>query len=230
MYCDIRSEIRLRAECEDDMLNSRNRTGSDAEPALIEQASGGNLEAFNQLVLNHQDLAYSHAYTLLGDRPLSEDVVQESFIKAFQNMPGFRGGSFRAWLLKIVTNTAYDLLRRSGRHPTRPLFPEDEDGDEMESPAWLADPSASVEAAIERKQERQRIEQVLQELPESYRSAVTLVDIDELDYLEAAQALNIPLGTLKSRLARARLRIAEALRQGTDYSEQSGRRPANAIM
>ena len=113
------------------------------EETLVEQAINGDLEAFNQLVLAYQNLAYHHAFALLGDRDLAEDATQDSFIRAFQAMHGFRGGSLRGWLLKIVTNSAYDLLRRSYRHPSQPLFPEDETGEDIESPCWL-EGSASV--------------------------------------------------------------------------------------
>lgn len=183
----------------------------DMEETWVRQAVQGDLEAFNQLVLSHQDMAYNHARALLGDSDSAEDAVQESFIKAFQNLNGFRGGSFRGWLLRIVTNSAYDMLRRSGRRPTQPLFPEDDDGEEIESPAWLADPNASVHEAVERDEENQRLYQLLDELPEVYRSVLTLIDLHELDYLEAAEALKIPIGTVKSRLARARLRMKEKL-------------------
>lgn len=183
----------------------------DMEETWVRKALQGDLEAFNQLVLNYQDMAYNHARALLGDPDSAEDAVQDSFIKAFQNLNGFRGGSFRSWLLRIVTNSAYDMLRRSGRRPTQPLFPDDDDGEEIESPAWLVDPNASVQEAVERDEENQRLYQLLDELPEVYRSVLTLIDLHELDYLEAAEALNVPIGTVKSRLARARLRMKEKL-------------------
>ena len=181
----------------------------DMEEMWVRRAARGDLEAFNQLVLNFQDMAYSHARALLGDPDSAEDVVQDSFIKAFQSLNGFRGGSFRGWLLRIVTNSAYDMLRRSGRRPTQPLFPEGEDGEEIESPAWLADPNASVQETVEREEESKRLYQLLDELPEVYRSVLTLIDLYELDYLEAAEALKVPVGTIKSRLARARLKMKQ---------------------
>ncbi|NUQ86666.1 MAG: sigma-70 family RNA polymerase sigma factor [Anaerolineales bacterium] len=184
----------------------------DAEEMRVRQAAGGDLDAFNQLVLDHQDMAYRHALALLGDPASAEDAVQESFIKAFQGLSAFRGGSFRGWLLRIVTNSAYDMLRHSKRRPIQPLFPEDEYGEEVESPAWLADPNASVEGSVEQDEEAKRIHQLLDELPEVYRSVITLIDLYELDYAEAAQALKVPIGTIKSRLARARLQMQEKLR------------------
>lgn len=181
------------------------------EMELVRSATKGDLEAFNQLVLSYQDMAYHHAYALLGDADTADDVTQESFIKAFQHIDSFRGGSFRAWLLRIVTNTAYDLMRQSKRRTTQPLFPENEDGDEIESPAWLIDRSDSVETIIEQTEETARLYQALDNLPEAYRSAITLVDFYELDYAEAARVLKVPLGTVKSRLARARLQMQEKL-------------------
>lgn len=185
----------------------------------IQQASKGDLDALNQLVLAYQNMAYRHAYALLGDPALAEDATQESFIKAFQAMDRFRGGSFRGWLLKIVTNSAYDLLRRDRKHPAQPLFPEDENGEELESPAWLFDPASSVQDAVERNDLTRELNQLLRKLPEVYRSVLLLVDVDELDYSEAAQALNVPIGTVKSRLARARLQMQRKLKARIHYSD-----------
>ena len=192
----------------------RNLTNNSyAEDAkLIESASVGDLEAFNQLVLRYQNLAYSHAYAMLGNPAQAEDATQESFIRAFQALHTFHGASFRAWLLKIVTNSAYDLLRRAHRHPALSLVPEDENGEDVESSAWLADPSADIQEIVEQRELSTQIYQALDELPEAFRSVLTLIDVNEMDYTEAAQALNIPLGTVKSRLARARLQMQEKLK------------------
>ena len=188
----------------------------DGEVKLIERAAAGDLDAFNQLVLRYQDTAYSLAYTLLRDPNQAEDAAQESFLKAFQAMNGFRGGSFRAWLLKIVTNSSYDLLRRSQRHPAQSLFQQDENGQEVESLPWLVDPAADVQGILEQCELSKQIYQALDELPEVFRSVLTLIDVNEMDYVEAAKVLNIPLGTVKSRLARARLQMQEKLRDNAE--------------
>lgn len=193
-------------------MKSRNRSSPPDEAMLTRSASDGDLEAFNQLVLRYQNMAYNHAYALLGDVSLAEDITQESFIKAFQAMNTFRGDSFRSWLLKIVTNSAYDSYRRSRRHPTQPLFPQDEDGEEIESPVWLIDTMSSVQDRVEENELSKDIYKMLDELPDVYRSVLTLIDIDELDYAEAAEALRVPVGTVKSRLARARLQMRSKLR------------------
>lgn len=203
-------------------MSSTNSSFPLSESSLIEKAIQGDLDAFNQLVLEYQSLAYNHAYAMLGDQATAEDATQESFIRAFQNLGSFRGGSFRAWLLKIVTNMSYDFMRRTKRHPTEPLFPEDEYGEEMESPTWLADPSPSIEATVEEKEFSDSIYQMLNELPDVYRSVLTLVDLYEFDYSEAAAILKVPMGTVKSRVARARLQMQEKLKGTMDYKRSLG--------
>lgn len=182
------------------------------DEALVLAASKGDLEAFNQLVLSYQNLAYHHAYSLMGDPASAEDVAQESFVKAFQAVGSFRGGSFRSWLLRIVTNCAYDILRRSQRYPLQPLFPEDDNGEELESAPWLADPSASVQDAVEQAEFSEEIRGLMEQLPDAYRNVLMLVDIYQFDYSEAAQTLRVPIGTVKSRLARARLQMRGMLK------------------
>jgi RNA polymerase sigma-70 factor (ECF subfamily) len=191
-------------------MNSEQIPYQYSEEMLIITASKGDLDAFNELVLAYQNVAYYHAYALLRDPALAEDATQDSFIRAFQNIAGFRGGSFRAWILKIVTNAAYDMLRRSKRHPTQSLYPEDEYGDEIETPAWLAD-TTSVQDTVEQSEFSRDLYRLIDDLPLVYRTVLTLVDLHDLDYAEVADALKIPLGTVKSRLARARYRISEKL-------------------
>jgi RNA polymerase sigma-70 factor (ECF subfamily) len=108
----------------------------------------------------------------------------------------------------------YDFLRQSHRHPTEPLFPQDEYGEEIESPVWLVDPASYVQDRVEANELSKDIYKMLDELPDLYRSVLTLIDIHELDYTEAAEALRIPIGTVKSRLARARLQMKSKLRGG----------------
>lgn len=192
----------------------------DMEEVWTQQAANGDLDAFNQLVLKHQDLAYRHAVSMLNDGWMAEEVVQEGFLKAFQNMKSFRGGSFRAWLMRIVTNTAYDVLRQTSKKPTQPLFPDDDEGEEMESPRWLADPNTSVEGSVEQEEQVQFIYRTMNELQDIYRTVLTLVDLQDFDYEEAAQALNVPVGTVKSRLARARLQMKEKLGNSLNHMDQ----------
>ena len=181
------------------------------ESLLTLKASKMDLDAFNLLVLKYQDLIYNHAHALLGDHYEAEDATQESFIKAFRHIGNFRGGAFRPWILKITTNTCYDKLRKSKRITQSALFVENEYGEEQDSPFWIADPTASVQITIEQKELSKNLHNMIDELPSNYRSALTLVDVYEMDYATAAQILKVPLGTLKSRLTRARFLMRNKL-------------------
>ncbi|HEY5669428.1 MAG TPA: sigma-70 family RNA polymerase sigma factor [Anaerolineales bacterium] len=181
------------------------------EAALISDARQGDLNAFNRLILAYQDLVYAQAYRMMGEPEAAEDATQEAFISAFRSIRSYRGGSFRAWLLRIVTNACYDELRRRKRRPTTPLEPMDAEDEEIESPHWLADPSESPEDRTERLELDQAIQNCLEDLPPDFRSVVVLVDIQGFDYIEAAEVIKKPVGTVKSRLSRARLRLRDCL-------------------
>jgi RNA polymerase sigma-70 factor (ECF subfamily) len=181
------------------------------EPALIQAALRGDLDSFNRLVLSYQDIVYNQAYRMMGEAAAAEDATQDAFISAYKNLRAYRGGSFRAWLLRIVTNACYDELRRRKRRPTTPLEPTDVEDEEVESPHWLADPSQTPEEAAESNELQQAIQRCLDGLPEEFRTVVVLVDVQGLDYSEAGTAVGSPVGTVKSRLARARLRLRDCL-------------------
>jgi RNA polymerase sigma-70 factor (ECF subfamily) len=181
------------------------------EITLIHDAQQGDLEAFNRLVLTHQDALYNTALRILNDENQAADATQEAFISAFRALNSYRGGSFKAWLMRTVTNACYDELRRQKRRPTTPLEPEGEDGEEVESPRWLADPGASPEQSLEQAEIEHAIEHCLKSLPTDFRTVVVLADIQGMDYTEVASSLRKPLGTVKSRLARARMRLRECL-------------------
>jgi RNA polymerase sigma-70 factor (ECF subfamily) len=182
------------------------------EIALITSAQQGDLNAFNTLILHYQDAVFNTAVRILGDEDMAQDAAQEAFISAFQSIKSFRGGSFKAWILRTVTNACLDELRRQKRRPTTPLEPETSDGEEMDSPKWLADPSMTPAQKAEADEIEHAIQHCLDALPVEFRSVVVLADVQGLDYTEVAAAARVPLGTIKSRLARARLRLRECLR------------------
>ncbi len=182
------------------------------ESALIQDAVKGDLDAFNRLVLTYQDAVYNQGLRLLGDHAAAADASQDAFLSAYRNLRTYRGGSFKAWLLKIVTNLCYDDLRRKKRRPVISLEPQDEEGEEVESPRWAIDPGERPEEALERVELERAIQHCLDNLPVEFRSVVVLVDVQGLDYSEAAQSMGKPVGTVKSRLARARLRMQDCLR------------------
>lgn len=181
------------------------------ELALIHEAQRGDLDSFNTLVLTYQDSLFNTALRIMGDEEAAADATQEAFLSAFRAIKSFRGGSFKAWLLRTVTNACYDELRRHKRRPTVPLEPETDDGEEMETPRWLADPSMSPEEEAEVDELEHAIQHCLDELPVEFRAVVVLTDIQGMDYKEVATSIRVPLGTIKSRLARARLRLRECL-------------------
>jgi RNA polymerase sigma-70 factor (ECF subfamily) len=178
---------------------------------LIQDAQNGDLEAFNRLVLSYQDALYNTALRILGDDYLAADATQDAFISAFRNLNSYRGGSFKAWLMRTVTNACYDELRRQKRRPTVSLEPANSDDEEIESPRWLADSSMSPAEKFEADELEHAIQHCLNNLPDDFRTVVVLADIQGIDYAEVAKIAKAPLGTIKSRLARARLRLRECL-------------------
>lgn len=181
------------------------------EQALITDAQRGNLDAFNTLVLHYQDSVFNTALRILGDEDQAADASQEAFISAFKSISSFRGGSFKAWLMRTVTNACYDELRRQKRRPTTPLEPDTDDGEEMDSPRWLADPNMTPAQQAEADEVEHAIQHCLDNLPLEFKTVVVMADIQGMDYTEVAAAVRVPLGTIKSRLARARLRLRECL-------------------
>ncbi len=181
------------------------------EIALIQSAKQGDLDSFNRLVLSYQDLVYSHAFRMIGEEEYADDATQNTFISAYNHLSSFRGGSFKAWLLRIVTNACYDELRRRKRRPTVPLEPLDDAGEEVETARWMIDPGEKPEDQVERVELQHAIQHCLDNLPDEFRSTVVMVDVEGMDYLEASQAMGKPIGTIKSRLARARMRLRDCL-------------------
>jgi RNA polymerase sigma-70 factor, ECF subfamily len=182
------------------------------ELALVRAALDGDLDAFNRLVLAYQDMAFNLAYRMLSDDDAAEDVTQTAFISAYTHLKDYRGGSFKSWLMRMVTNACYDELRRRKRRPTVPLTPMDDDEEEeIESPAWLADGSPSPEEQVSAEELDRAVKHCLEDLPDDFRAVVVMVDVEGLDYQEVAEVIGKPLGTIKSRLARARLKLRDCL-------------------
>jgi RNA polymerase sigma-70 factor (ECF subfamily) len=181
------------------------------EQALVRDAQHGDLDAFNRLVLVYQDMAFNLAFRMLGDDAQAEDATQNAFFSAYRSLGSFRGGSFKAWLLRTVTNACYDELRRRMRHPTTPLEPENDDEEEIENPSWMKDDGFSPEESMEQVEMERAIQHCLEGLPEEFRAVAILVDVQGMDYQEVSELIEKPLGTIKSRVSRARLRLRECL-------------------
>lgn len=186
--------------------------GHRMEALCIDQAQRGNLSAFNDLVLTYQDGLYRWALSLVADEDLAGDLTQATFITAYEKLASFRGGSFRSWLFTIARNRAFDELRRLKRRPTLSLDTSRND-DERELHAVLPDRAPLPEEALLAAERAEHLENMLRSLPVEFQQVLRLVDIEEFDYQEAADTLRLPLGTVKSRLARARLRMRDLLLQ-----------------
>ncbi len=175
---------------------------------LVARAMAGDVNAFNQLVLTMQRVAYHMAYRLLQSEEAAADAVQESLIKAFRALPTFRGGSFKSWFLRIVMNSCYDVLRTQKRQAVINFadLPE-----ETETNTLLADFSEHPEAYIERMELRQWLERGINTLPVDQRIVIALHDIEGYPYDDIVEITGVPIGTVKSRLNRGRIRLRDFL-------------------
>ena len=178
------------------------------EESLIARAQKGDVSAYNRLVLHYQDTVYNVAYRIMNDPASADDATQEAFISAYKAIRQFRGGSFKSWLLRIVTNSCYDELRRRKRRPQSSL---DEITEEVESPSFLADDSSTPEEMRQQVELVDAVQRCLDDLPDDQRVAAVLCDVEGREYQEIAEILSISLGTVKSRISRARSKLRDCL-------------------
>ncbi len=176
------------------------------EPQLVDRSRNGDLSAFNAIVERYQSQVYGVSARMLGDRHLAEDVAQETFIKAHRSIGGFRGGSLRAWLLRIASNLSLDAARARKRRPAESL----DAATERPGFSVQSDRPGPEQEAL-RGELREKIEECILSLPDDQRAVVVLVDVQGLAYDEAAEVIGSAVGTVKSRLARGRMRLREAL-------------------
>ncbi len=176
------------------------------EGQLVQRSRQGDLAAFNALVEAYQRQVYNLCLRMLGSAA-AEDAAQEAFIAAYRCLDSFRGGSFRAWLLRIAANTCCDELRRRRSRPAASLEAALEAG----SPADISSHQAGPEEEALRRELGRHLQQGLAVLPAEQRLAIILRDIHGLSYEELTEALGCSLGTVKSRIARARGRMREYL-------------------
>lgn len=179
------------------------------DTALIHRAQNGSLDAFNALVLRYQDMVYSVSYRIMGDPASAADSAQEAFIAAFKRISTYRGGSFRAWLLRIVTNACYDELRRRKRRPADSL--EGLAGPEADDGPPIADDAPTPEQAAQQRELARAIQSCINALADSQRVVLVLSDVEGLSYQEIVEITGANLGTVKSRLSRARESVRDCL-------------------
>jgi RNA polymerase sigma-70 factor (ECF subfamily) len=186
---------------------------ADEERRLIGAAQRGEVESFNALVRLYEGRVYNLCYRMLGDADSAADAAQDAFLSAFRNLRSFRGGSFRSWLLRIATNTCYDVLRARKRRPTTSLDINPE-GEDDSSPLQIADTAESPDEFALRRELAVAIQRGLADLPEEQRLILILSDIQGLAYEEIAEVTGANLGTVKSRLSRGRARLRDILKAG----------------
>jgi RNA polymerase sigma-70 factor (ECF subfamily) len=173
---------------------------------LVERARRGDLASFNELVLQHQRQVFAVCLRMLGQTAAAEDATQEAFVSAWRNLDGLRGDRFGPWLLRIAANVCTDELRRRKRRPGISLEDALEEGGFQP-----ADPDPLPEASVLSSELRGAIDRAILTLPDEQRLVVILSDIEGLDYQEIADVMGGSLGTVKSRLSRARAHLREAL-------------------
>ena len=174
------------------------------EQAIIISAQEGDVNAYNRLVLAYQGLAYNVAYRILGNADRAADATQDAFMRGYRALGQFRGGSFKTWLLRITTNCCYDQLRAQKRRPTTPL---DDLVEDEEHSSILQDSGESPEDHVVRRDLGSLIQRAIGALPDDQRIVVIMSDVQGLSYEEIAQATSLALGTVKSRLSRARAKL-----------------------
>ncbi|MCB0044090.1 MAG: sigma-70 family RNA polymerase sigma factor [Caldilineaceae bacterium] len=178
------------------------------EEAIIQQALHDDINAFNRLVETYERLAYSVAYRMLQNQEQATDAVQESFIKAFRALKTFRGGSFKSWLMRIVTNTCYDTLRARKRQNTDNL---NDLAESDEHAPYFIDRAESPGEYAERMELNRLIDQAIATLPEDQRIVILLCDVHGYAYEEICEITGVPMGTVKSRISRARGKLRDYL-------------------
>ena len=180
------------------------------ENALIQSARKGDVDAFNHLVLVYQHQVYNLAFRIMGEEAAAADATQEAFISAYNHLKDFRGGSFKSWLLRIVTNACYDDLRRRKRRPATSLD-DLVSGEDGENEFDLPSPADSPETIIQRREVVDLIQRGITTLPDDQRIVLVLSDVQGMSYEEIAEITRSNLGTVKSRLSRGRARLREYL-------------------
>lgn len=197
-----------------------------SEQELIARAREGDQAAFEQLVLAHQDRVYSLAVRMIGDREEAADLAQEAFLKAWQGLASFQGGSsFSTWIYRLTTNVCIDHLRRQRRR--REVEPavslDDEEGGWAEPADWGQDPQRKLEES-----ERSRaLARGLERLPDHQRRVLVMRELSGLSYQEIGDALELDLGTVKSRIARARLALRKILLEDGNFFDRPPSNPSD---
>ena len=196
------------------------------ERELVDRARAGDQDAFEQLVLNNQNRVYTLALRMVNDREEAADLAQEAFLKAWQGLPSFQGdSSFSTWVYRLASNVCIDYLRKQKRRrEVEPVLSLDDEESGWTEPAdWDQDPQRQLERA-ERSRE---VARGLEALPDHHRQVLALRELSPLSYQESGQALELDIGTVKSRIARARLALRKILLEDGNFFGGPPSNPSN---
>ena len=190
----------------------------DEESRIVQKVLKGDVNAFEKLVLEYEKNVYNIALRMTGNSEDASDMTQEAFIKAYNSLQSFRGDSkFSVWIYRIATNVCLDFLRSKSRRPTVSLSVEDNEGEEVQLD--VADESQSPELLLDRQMTRESVRRGLETLSPEYRQILLLREIQGLSYDEISQALGLEVGTVKSRIFRARKKLCTFLLQDGNIPE-----------
>lgn len=185
------------------------------ELEYIRKAASGDRDAFALLVERYQKPVYHQALRMVTNPDDAADMAQEAFFKAWQGLPGFQGdSSFSTWLYRLTNNVCIDFLRREKKRRGDASL----DDEERNFAAALTDPAPTPQRALEQQELKQAVSDGLSQLSDDHRQVLVLREISGLSYEEIAQTLDLSVGTVKSRIARARLALANFLRKSGNFS------------
>ncbi|MDE6107513.1 MAG: sigma-70 family RNA polymerase sigma factor [Oscillospiraceae bacterium] len=191
------------------------------ETELVQAARSGDQSAFAQLVKDNQAMVYSLAYRMTGNHEDAADLTQEAFLNAWRGLNSFDGrSSLSTWLYRLTSNACIDFLRREKRRVALSITLDNSEEDE-ERQADLPDDRYSPERELERKEAAQAVQRGLCALSPEHREVLILRELEGLSYMEIAQVLNIEEGTVKSRIARARLALRDFLQTEGNFFDGS---------
>lgn len=184
----------------------------DVDAELVARVQRGDKQAFDLLVLKYQRKIMRLLSRMIRNPSEIEDVAQEAFIKAYRALPQFRGESaFYTWLYRIAINTARNWLAQNNRRPSTPSSQENEDGETFDATDNLTD-NSNPESEMASRQIADTVNKAMNDLPEDLRNAIVMREIDGMSYEDIAESMNCPIGTVRSRIFRAREAIATRLR------------------
>ena len=191
------------------LLGGSRARATEAKPAM----GAADERRFRELMLPHLDAAYNFARHLLHDAAAADDVVQEAYLRAFRAFPGYRGGEPKAWLLSIVRNCAFSWSKAERGRAAVVVDSLSFGGEDDRAADQIGDPDQETpEAALVRRGEIAAVREAIAALPEPFRETLILREMEELSYKEISAVTSAPIGTVMSRLARARALLAETLK------------------